>query len=240
MTSVALRWRTLVALAWVVSASTLSGGCAQSQSAAFVTASHLASSGLSAKVDGAALNPAIRYLRVTVNHEPALLALGFVDTDAQGRPVEVWYSADREVLRLQDGRLAGVLGTAVEWRRVVLPASLPPWAASAGGPAFLRIRDEMPGYRVGLRERITRQAIPPQQGTQLRQLAPEALQWVEERASLVTEDGQPAGPAEAASPVARYAIAPGAGAPQVVYAEQCLSAEICLTWQPWPPRGVNR
>ncbi len=237
MTSVAHYLRTLLALATVSLASALLLGCAQSQSAALVTASHLAARDSAAKIDAALLNPSIRYLRVTVNREPALLALGFVDVDAMGRPIEVWLSADREVLRLQAGRLAGLIGTAIEWRRVMLPAQLPAWGVSPDKSAFLRIRDEMPGYRIGLREQMMRISIAPPQGTELRQLAPEALQWFEERASLVTEDGEPAG--SAAAPVARYGVKQGAGLSEVVYAEQCVSAEICLTWQTWPPRGPN-
>lgn len=239
MTSFALRRCVLLTLVAVSAGPMLLAGCAQSQSAAFVTASHLASGAAAAKVDSAPLNPAIRYLRVTVNRAPTLLALGFVDADAHGRPVEVWFSADREVLRLQDGRLSAVLGTAVEWRRVGLPVPLPAWHPASGNLTFLRTRDEMPGYRIGLREQMTRHAIAPQQGTELRQWAPDALQWYEEQARLVTEDGEPAGPATAAAPVARYAVKQGAGTPEVVYGEQCVSAEICLTWQPWPPRGLN-
>jgi hypothetical protein len=174
-----------------------------------------------------------------VNREPALLALGFVDADAQGRPVDVWYSADREVLRLQDGRLVGVTGTTVEWPRVVLPAPLPAWDSAAAQPTYLRIRDEMPSYRIGLREQITRQAIPPLQGTQLRQWAPEALQWYEERASLLAPDGQPLGPAAPAAAPARYAVKQGGRGPEVVYGEQCVTADFCLTWQTWPPRAIK-
>ena len=59
---------------------------------------------------GAGLNQRFAYLRVTAGKPVAFMALGYVDPHPNG-PVEVWYSADREVIRLQNGRLVGTAGT---------------------------------------------------------------------------------------------------------------------------------
>ena len=74
---------------------------------------------------GERLDPRFRYLRVTAGKQVAFLALGYVYTDSHG-PVEVWYSADREVIRLQNGRVVGAAGTLTEWRQVRMPV-LPAW-----------------------------------------------------------------------------------------------------------------
>ena len=80
-----------------------------------------------AAADSARLNPRLRYLRVSVDGRVALLVLGYVDAHPRGR-IEVWYSAQHEVLRLQNGRIVGATGLTTEWRHVALPA-LPDWSA---------------------------------------------------------------------------------------------------------------
>ena len=114
-----------------------------------------------AGVDSAKLNPDFRYLRVTIAGRTALLVLGYEEKDPRG-PIEVWYSSGREVLRLQNGRLAGISGLPVEWRAVRLP-DLPPWSslAAAGKPfPWVRVRDVMPGYRYGVRDALTLGVAP--------------------------------------------------------------------------------
>lgn len=130
-------------------------------------------------------------------------------------------------MRLQGGRLVGTSGVPVEWRAVTLPADLPSWRSIQGPYAYERSRDEMPGYRLGLRERIVLRPVPPVRDSQLRQVPPAALSWFEE-----APQGTGLGPA-------RYAVRPGPdGQDQVVYGEQCLSERFCMTWQVWPP-GVS-
>jgi hypothetical protein len=173
----------------------------------------------------AALDPAFRYLRVTAGRQVVFMALGYVDPHPQG-PVEVWYSAEREVLRLQHGRLVGAAGTRTEWRAVRLPV-LPSWRALAerGAPlAWVRTRDVMPGYRFNVRDDLLLQPIAPPARSALQGIAPASLQWFEE--TLAAD-------AALALPPARYAIDPAVDDGQVVYAEQCLAVDLCLTWQRW-------
>jgi len=179
-------------------------------------------------VDGAKLNPAFRYLRITIAGRTALLALGYVDDDPRG-PIEVWYSAEREVLKLQNGRVVGAVGMLTEWRNVRLP-ELPAWSALAREAAprrWERTRDVMPGYRYGLREAIALGAAPVPEKSALRDLDAKALTWFEERV-----ESPPAG--DKALPPARYAVRMAGGRETVVYGEQCLAPELCFTWQRWP------
>lgn len=214
-------------------------GCAQWQSAAWDTTRYFVRSDTAAAIDQAVLRPDVRYLRVTTNGTPALLALGDIDRDAAGRPVEVWYSASSEVLRLQNGRLVGVAGMPVEWRDVRLPASLPAWQDIKAPVTFMRERDEMPGYRIGIREQITVRPIAPPSGTGL--LRPEAasLQWYEETTSASPDLPAPLAKEWRPLPPTRFAVRKTATPSQYepVYGEQCLVDSICLQWQTWPPRS---
>lgn len=186
------------------------------------------------------LNPNFRYLRVTTDGRVAFLALGNVDKDPHG-PVEVWYSAQKEVVRLQNGRIVGAVGLTTEWRNVLLPA-LPSWsaAADAGQPIqWVRVRDVMPGYRIGVRDALSLQKISPPADSALQGIDPSILTWFEERdqsgrrrvayaAKYLSEPS-----VDEALPTARYAVDLHDGKETVVYGEQCLSAEICFTWQRW-------
>ena len=181
-----------------------------------------------AGVEGAKLNPDFRYLRVTIAGRTALLVLGYEEKDPRG-PIEVWYSAEREVLKLQQGRVIGVIGTTTEWRNVRLP-ELPAWSALARESAprrWVRTRDVMPGYRYGLREALLVGPAPTPERSALRDLDARSLAWFEERLETPI-------PGEKALPPARYAVRIAGGKETVVYGEQCLAPELCFTWQRWP------
>ena len=189
----------------------------------------------------ARLNPNFRYLRVTVGRRSALLVLGYVEPHAQG-PIEVWYSAEREVIRLQNGRVVGAVGLTTEWRNVVL-VNPPSWLAlsKASSTAQLaRLRDTMPGYRYGLRETLQIVATPPPARSALQSLDIQELAWFEE-----TAEPETAGATrrnlfdEDRLPVARYAVAFDGGNANVVYGEQCLSRDLCFSWQRWPGAPLN-
>ena len=175
------------------------------------------------------LNPSFSYLRVTTATRVAYLALGYVDSHPQG-PIEVWYSADFEVLRLQNGRVVGASGTLVEWRQVNVP-ELPSWQqllAQNEVLTWLRVRDVMPGYQFSRQDRLQLSPMAPPDKSRLRRIAPVTLRWFEESFVAETPKGQ-------RLPPARYALEVASGSARVVYGEQCLSADFCLTWQRWKP-----
>ena len=188
------------------------------------------------------LNPHYRYLRVTVNGRPALMILGFVD-GPPGHTTEVWYSAAHEALRLRDGLVQGTAGLPVNWVDVAYSA-WPDWAALAAASTvhapssspstapiamtLKRRRDVLPGYRFGLSDTLALTPIAPPAHTQLTGLDPASLHWFALRNTHA--------PSHA---VGRYAVrtrrqSNGSTQAQVVYGEQCLSAQLCLTWQSWP------
>jgi len=191
----------------------------------------------------ARLNPNYRYLRLTIAGRVVLLALGNEDTDLRG-PVEVWYSAEREVVRLQNGRLAGAVGLTAEWRNVLLP-ELPSWSALARGDQvfhWTRVRDVMPGYRYGLRDALSLRVIPPPRGNELKGMDPQGLTWFEERVDAEPVAGPSPGGSLASNnvlPPARYAVDIRDGKEAVVYAEQCLAPDLCFTWQRWPVQAQS-
>lgn len=174
------------------------------------------------------LNPSFRYLRVEVDGRVALLVLGDQDDDGRGL-TDVWYSAQKEVLRFRDGRLVGAVGLTTEWRNVVVPM-VPSWSALARLPApfrWTRVRDVMPGYRMGVADVLSlRHTLPPSR-TRLQGVDPKSLAWFEE--TVVTTEG-----GDENLPLARYAVDLRGASETVVYGEQCLSPQLCFSWQRWP------
>ena len=182
------------------------------------------------------LNPNYRYIRVSINDRVAFLALGDVDKHALG-PIEVWYSANKEVLRLQNGRVAGATGLTTEWRSVLLDAA-PSWAAAIGATQPLRwtrVRDVMPGYRFGLPDQLELRAIPPLRNVALQAYDPQRLHWFEEQTLFSATDTAMAARAVRALPAARFAVDLNGDKAAVVYSEQCLAIDLCFTWQLWKP-----
>lgn len=180
--------------------------------------------GLSQKTDQIVLNPSLSYLRVTVRGRVVLMVLGYVDPHADG-PIETWYSSQGEVIRLQNGRIVATAGLETDWR-AVRSVSRPAWQEMLGRKTaeYRRERDEMPGYRFGISERISVAAVRPPFNARLVGWPAQDLRWFEE---TVLDD--PKG-----LPSARYGLGLTDGLPRVIYGEQCLSSNLCIAWQTWP------
>jgi hypothetical protein len=179
---------------------------------------------------GAGLDPRFTYLRVTVGKPVVFLALGYVDPHSNGQ-VEVWYSAKGEVIRLQNGRVVGAAGTLTEWRQVRVPV-MPSWrelAKQSEAYSWQRERDVMPGYRFDVRDTLQLQRIAAPSRSAVVGIAPALLTWFEETSvsvpanQIATDTLRPA----------RYAVEFSGDTERVVYGEQCLNAELCITWQRW-------
>lgn len=189
--------------------------------------------GLRGDASGVQLRPDFRYLRVRIDGRTVFLALGYVDPHPLGA-IEVWYSANQEVVRLQNGRMVGANGLKREWLSVVVPP-LPSWEALAkrGSPIeWVRVRDAMPGHRFGIRETLRLSPVPAPARSALVGRDPGDLVWFEERVD--------ASPAPASNsmvdqdlPAALYAVDPSAPGVPVIYAEQCLARDLCFSWQRW-------
>lgn len=167
-------------------------------------------------IESAKLDPRLRYLEVDADGTRALLVLGNVDPDPAG-PIEVWYSADQAVLRLQGGRLLGLSGVGYDWLDVSLN-SAPALAAVKAEQRFTRTRTEMPGYRY--RSETVRVAPLAKQ--------PEGIpeRWQKAGLDWVAEDLVGAGQ----NLPAIYGFQAG----RLVYGRQCLAERRCISWQPLP------
>ncbi len=198
--------------------STLVAGCANSPvSRAVLDITHAVMPAAAAAP--VRLNPAYPYLRVQIENREVYFAQGYQDRSPAG-PVEVWYSAGGEVLRLRDGRVVGASGMKTEWLAVRLEG-LPVWDGIGARAEFKRHRDVSPGYRYGLREVMSIYPIAAPRSN-LKNIDPASLRWFEEVA-----------PASSALPPVRYAVRDLSGRTVVVYSEICLDANLCFSWQRW-------
>lgn len=199
-------------------------GCAvEPASQAIVDAYQLMRSESAAQQPAVRLNPNFRYLRVQIGEREVFLALGYVDQLPEGS-VQVWYSAEADVLRLREGRVVGaIMKSGTDWLSVTF-THLPSWEAVGSQAMFDRTRDVSPGYRYNIKEKLLIRRIAPPDDSQLKLVPASTLSWFEE---IVQGD--------ASSRPARYAVSlDDTGEHRVVYAEQCLSNEYCFSWQSWP------
>jgi hypothetical protein len=204
-------------------------GCTvQPASEALVDAFHLFRRGGGENANTLRLNPAFQYLRVQVDQREIFMALGYVDQYQDG-PVEVWYSALGEVLRLRDGRLIGAtMNMGTDWLSVSFK-HLPRWGQIGEQAVFERGRDVSPGYQYGIKEQVFIKPIPQPNNTHLQSISAASLTWFEERTQ-----------GQAGLPPVRYGVNMAGAVPQVIYAEQCLSADFCFSWQRWTQTKASR
>lgn len=184
----------------------------------------------------AVLNPAYRYLRVELDGAaPALLVLGYLEPHPDG-VVEVWYASLGEVIKTQNGRIVGTVGLGVDWASVTF--SKPPVAWQGGGglaSTYVRVRSELPGYRVGGVETVAVSPLARQDVGQLplKSFGPvfqvaqaQRLHWYQERVV--------AAPPTSDLPVSWFAVGRHGGQVAVVFSRQCLTDNMCMNLQPWP------
>jgi len=224
--------------AFFLAALLLLAGCASGGSAMMQTTQLWVQQVLLGSGDGLPQkpDPRFRYLRVEMpNLTPGLWVLAFVDPHAMGE-IEVWYSAQNQVIKLQNGRIVATHGLAVDWPAVRFAAAPPAWAAlaadkGAAAKAFERQHDELPGYRYGVRERLALQTLaqaPLLAGPG--SLAPDLATryaWFSETAT--PHDGTVGGIL-----TNWYAWGLHLGQRTVVFSEQCLKPDFCLRLQRWP------
>jgi hypothetical protein len=195
--------------------------------------SALASKSLGKDADvalAAKLNPALRYLRVQAQGQPpALMVLGYVDADPLGE-IEVWYSSQREVIKLQNGRIVSTTGLQTNWRAVRFSVVPPTWPdVTEEGSYYNRLRDQMPGHRYALSDRLQ---LKPLAGVPTVQLPASVSREQVSTYRWFSETTLNAG--NASLPPSWFAWGDYRGQPTVVYSQQCLSATFCLTLQLWP------
>ena len=184
----------------------------------------------STAVASAPLNPQYQYLRITANGKPALMVRGTASPAALAQGGSTWYSADKEVLELNQGRISLALGTPVEWRSV--KAAWPAWPQTNEAVFYQRQRDVTAPVRYGLNERMRLQKLA--QGQPRFWLQPAGKAVLPADLSWYSETMEPQQGGGAALPVALFGVQGSGAQARVVYSEQCLSATVCLSLQEWP------
>lgn len=171
-----------------------------------------------------ALDPRVEYMRVEINGRKTLLGLQERrSSPGPHGPVvdEYWYSSQREMLHLRNGRIHVVLGTSTQW---VSNHSQPPaWSqvqAALQALRWQRLRDEQPGARTGLNETVITTRVPAPPHLAAAASTP-ALDWYSDQVSARTPDGRPW------SHTQWFGLLNGA----VVDSEQCIAPDLCLRLQ---------
>lgn len=179
-------------------------------------------------------DPRYLYLRVEqVGSVPAMMVLGYVDPHPQG-DIEVWYSAQQQMLKTQNGRIVGTGGLATDWTNVRFSPAPPAWQTmGTTRMRYERTRDEMPAYTFGLSEQLT---LTPWAGVPDITL-PAALP--ESKARKYQWFGETVAPGSAREstqvlPTAWYAWGRHRGVNTVVYSQQCVAPTVCLRMLRWP------
>lgn len=163
------------------------------------------------------LNPNFLYLKVRSNTSLAHLALGEIEQHPAGE-IEVWFSAEHEVLKLQQGRIVAFNSLPISWSQTI---------TSLSEMAYRRRLDLMPDYRIGIEQTIDRQQLKggaPQ--FVISRLSPSAaasnITWISERiqgTNDLKKDGY-------------IGIDPNAtGRARFRWGYQCLTDELCLHWE---------
>lgn len=167
-----------------------------------------------------AYQPGLEYLQVSLDGRQSALALGY--RQAKGLDVhEHWYSGQREMLHLVNGRVVEAQGMTHELRKQ--SDKVPTWqelAESKRPLVWSRTKDLMPGYRYGQVEYIISQWVVPT--PQEAALVNQPAQWFIEQVKSKTADGREWLYNET------YAVVNKS----VIYSQQCIAPEVCLTLRP--------
>ena len=225
--------------------------CTSTSDAALQTA-RSAFQSTSKQIDQSNLNPQYSYLRVNIGGLDALMVKGYIDQDAKGA-IDVWYSSDGSILRLQQGRYLGSVGFDTNWQNVSFQDAqvLNKIAADFDRPNaspklssvnrfypieqyyFSRKHTEMPSYQSFLEERLvasvskaTPSNIP---STMTPFLKNKDLIWV-------TEQTSPSSSQKLSTVQSWYGLEKSMNQYALVIGQQCLTPTFCITWMPWPVR----
>lgn len=177
----------------------------------------------------AQLAPGYDYMVVSLNGRATVVVLGSRETKPAPEGEEVherWYSSQKEMLHLVNGRIHTALGFTTEWRSQ--QANPPRWAAvnpSRYEVSWSRVLDLMPGYRYGVAQHVWTQKIP--EPAPLPEGVPPGSAWYADHVQAQTLEGRPWTFQQ------RFAVSNG----QVLYSEQCLAPQVCFSLRPLTPRG---
>jgi hypothetical protein len=169
------------------------------------------------------LKPGFEYILIEIDGRKTAMALGSREVlllQGQEQLHERWYSGQREMIHMVNGRLHTAVGLTVEWRN---QRSTPPaWVVvgqTQDNLTWRRELDIMPGYRFGHTDQVkTRVSSAPKDAP----ILPSDARWF----SDWVRSPQPLGGDWVFEQ--HFALHQG----KVVYSEQCLAPTVCFKFQP--------
>jgi hypothetical protein len=176
------------------------------------------------------LSPNFEYMRARVNGRLIFLALGYREAVSGAQDaLDVYFSADGEVLKLRKGRIVSFVGLGKELTKA-FPDGIPDWSEKS--VSYRTVLDDRPSYNLGQTwfVEVAPVAGPPSR-KDLIGLAPASLLWFKER---LPSEAIKSGFLQA--PV--YAVTRRNGRDEVVYSEQCLEPKLCFSLQRWRSSGA--
>ncbi len=167
-------------------------------------------------------NPKFNYLAV---HASSGLIFMVTTPPSHVTDLVTWYSAQRDSLTLNQGRLANIYGTLTEWREVNLKEA-PNWQrllSSEQPITWHRVRNQLPGYLFNVHETLNIFKTIPPSVIKLNYHQANTLTWFQENNLTHPELGP-----------SFYALSQHKHQYQVVFSQFCLAPNDCLTLEQVP------
>jgi hypothetical protein len=175
------------------------------------------------------MNPNYAYLRLNSPRGAILMLWGYIDKDElSNQPIDVWYSGDREVIKLQEGRVVATGGLSNDWLAARYQ-SLPSWSSVVTGPVgsvsrYSRSIDFKNDYKFNQIQTVELSRIEKPKSHYLLGVPLLDVAWFEEKSS--SSKWQPS----------VYAVVPNwlqTNQPKVVYTWHCFGVNDCFSLQVW-------
>jgi hypothetical protein len=169
------------------------------------------------------LKPGFEYLLIEIDGRKTAMVLGareVLSQQGQAQVHERWYSGQREMVHMVNGRLQTAVGLTVEWRQQ--RSSPPAWESLAqlgSSLTWTRELDVMPGYRFGQTDHVQTRVSSAPKGAPI---LPSGVLWFSDWVRSPQALGGDWVFAQ------HFALHQG----KVVYSEQCLAPTVCFKFQP--------
>jgi hypothetical protein len=226
-------------------------GCSSQSEATWKTV-QLGMSDIASQIEKSPLQNNLTYLRANINGLDVLLVKGYLDQDSRG-PIDVWYSSDGSVMRIQQGRYLGSVGFDQNWQEVsrkdapnlmlllnaemTLPSNNSITSIKTVKKYFsTQSYVGMPSYLVMRDERVSA-VVSDQSFTSIPNSIPSSFKKNLQNKGLiwVSETPQPNSIFQKkGTSFAWYGFLKNKVGFEQVIGQQCLSKEFCITWMPWP------
>lgn len=166
------------------------------------------------------LDPNLSYLKLGVNGQEALLVLGY-----QTAEEKIWFSSDRAIVKTKNGYLSGMQGFVTNWEVVSGPDLIK--FPNLGLPtSYSRVRNVMPGYQYEVRESVLVTPLLSAPSSVPAELPGKPWRWFSEKVT-----SQYGGHKQVYDYPGLIALDVSKKPYQVMYAQQCLKRDFCLSWQ---------